>query len=103
MSCLTSAQVAAIRAEIVTLDAQIAAIEPAYILSLTHSEVEFYEFDSGDARQRAKRRSPKELRVEMEELKASRNRLQRKLAGTSNVSMNLRRRARSGYGGGYGY
>lgn len=92
MGCLTSSQVAAIKAEIAKLDEYIAAAETAYTASLTNSEIEDYRFDSGDGSQKAKRRSPKEIREEIEALQASRNRLQRKLDGTSNVNMNTRRR-----------
>lgn len=92
MGCLTSTQIATIRAEIATLDAQITAAETAYTSALTNGEVEEYRFDSGDGSQKAIRRSPKELRVEIEALKGSRARLQRQLSGTSNVNMNLRRR-----------
>lgn len=97
MSCLSSAARAAIRAEIIELDAMIAIVKAAYISSLTNSEVEEYRFDSGDGSQRATRRSPKEIKAEWDDLASSRNRLLRKLNGTSNVNMNLRRR-RYGFG-----
>jgi hypothetical protein len=97
MGCLTSSQVAAIKAEIAKIDLQITAAETAYLSALGNSEIDEYRFDSGDGSQRAKRRSPKQIREEIEALQATRSRLQRKLDGTSNVNMNLRRR-RGGYG-----
>ena len=97
MGCLTSSQVATIQAEITTLNTQITAAEAAYLSALGNSEIETYRFDSGDGSQRADRRKPKEIREEIESLQATRTRLQRKLSGTSNLNMNLRRR-RGGYG-----
>lgn len=98
MGCLTSIQVTAIKAEIADLDELITAIKAAYLASLGNAEVEEYRFDSGDGSQRAKRRKPSELKDEWESLLASKARLQRKLDGTSNVNMTLRRR-RNGYNG----
>ena len=100
MGCLTSSRVAAIKAEIVELDELIAVAKIAYKAALSNSEIETYRFDSGDGSQRADRRSPKQIREEIESLQATRNRLQRKLDGTSNVNMSLRRR-RGGYGRNY--
>ena len=97
MGCLSPSQVAAIKAEITILDEQIAAAQTAYLSSLGNAEIETYRFDSGDGSQRADRRSPKQIREEIEALQSSRARLQRELNGTSNVNMNLRRR-----GGNYG-
>ena len=91
MGCLSASRVAAIKAQIVKLDGFIEAAETAYLSALTNSEHEEYRFDSGDGSQRAKRRSPDKIRIEIEALEATRNRLQRKLNGTSNVNMNLRR------------
>lgn len=96
MSCLTSIQIAEIKAEIVILDTQIAAAETAYLVSLTNSEVEEYRFDPGAGSQRVSRRSPEEIGRELDKLKAQRNRLRRKLNGTSNVNMNLRRKSHRG-------
>ena len=92
MGCLTASQVAAIKAEIVKLDAFIEAAETAYLSALGNSEISTYRFDSGDGSQRADRRSPKAIREEIEALQSSRDRLARKLLGTSNVNMSLRRR-----------
>lgn len=92
MGCLSSAEVTRIKAEIAKLDLQIEAIEAAYLAALPNAEVEEYAFNSGDGRQSAIRRKPKELRLEIEALQASRMRLQRRLDGTLNVNMNLRRR-----------
>ncbi len=92
MSCLSSAQITAIKAEIAEIDTLLVAINTAYLSSLGNAEVEEYRFNSGDGNQSAIRRSPKELRVEMENLKSRKSRLERELSGTSNVNMNLRRR-----------
>lgn len=97
MGCLTSTQVAAIQAEIITLDTQIAAFETAYLVAAGNSEIKEYRFNSGEGNQMAERRSPKQIREEIEALKATRSRLQRKLNGTDNVNMNLRRRRNGGY------
>ncbi len=97
MGCLSSTQVAAIQAEIITLNTQITAVEAAYLASLGNAEIEEYRFNSGEGNQMARRRSPKQLREEIDALKAQRSRLQRKLNGTDNVNMNLRRR-RHGHG-----
>lgn len=96
MSCLTSAQITAIKAEIAELEILLTAINAAYLSSLGNAEIAEYRFNSGDGNQMAIRRSPKQLRVEWENLKSSKAALERQLAGTSNVNMNLRRR-RGGY------
>lgn len=101
MGCLTSTQVAAIQAEITTLNTQIAAFEAAYLAAAGNSEIEEYRFNSGEGNQMAKRRSPKQLREEINALKATKSRLQRKLNGTDNVNMNLRRRSGRGHARSY--
>ena len=99
MSCLTSSQRTAITAEIADIDEMITAIKAAYLSSLGNSEVEEYRFGSGagEGLQQAKRRSPKQLKEQWDDLKSERARLQRALNGTSNTNMNLRRR--DGYAG----
>lgn len=97
MGCLTTSQVNEIKAEIATLDTQITALEAAYLSAIGNAEIEEYRFNSGEGNQTAIRRSPREIRIEIEALKSSRARLQRQLSGTSNVNMNLRRR-RGGFG-----
>jgi hypothetical protein len=98
MGCLPPSQVAAIKAAIAKLDALIDAAYTAYTAALTNSEIETYRFDSGEGSQRADRRAPAEIREEIENLEAARNRLARKLAGTSNTTINWRRRNYRGYG-----
>ncbi len=97
MGCLSPTQVAAIKAEIVIIDAQIDAANTALLESIQSSKTQEYRFDSGDGSQRVMNRSPKEINSLINELQSSRNRLQRKLNGTSNVNMNLRR-SRGYYG-----
>lgn len=97
MGCLSSTRVAEIKAEIVIIDAQIDAANTALLDSITNSKIQEYRFDSGDGSQRTMYRSPKEINSLINELQSSRNRLQRKINGTSNVNMNLRRK-RGGYG-----
>ncbi len=92
MGCLTTTQVSVIKAEIAVINTQIAAFETAYLASAGNSEIEEYRFNSGEGNQTAIRRSPSEIRVEIEALKSRRLRLQRQLDGTSNVNLNLRRR-----------
>ena len=95
---LSAVDRAAIQAEIDKLDTQIAAFETAYLAAAANSEIEEYQFDSGDGRQRVERRSPKEIRVEIDSLQAKKSRLVRKLSGSGSVNMSLRRR-----GGRYGH
>jgi hypothetical protein len=96
MGCLSSSQVAAIKAEIVKLTALIDACYASLLTGIENAEVEEYRFDSGEGSQRTKRRSPQEISDLCDDLSAKRDRLARKLAGTSNVTLNWRRR-------GYGY
>lgn len=98
MGCLTTTQVNVIKAKIAVIDTQIAAFESSYLDSAGNSEIEEYRFNSGEGNQTAIRRSPSELRKEIEALETRRGRLQRLLDGTSNVNLNLRRRR-----GGHGY
>jgi len=98
MSCLTSSQRTAIIAEIADLDIYITAVKVAYLSSLTNAEIQEYRFDSGDGSQKTIRRKPSELKQEWDDLRSERARLARKLNGTSNVNMNLRRN-RGGYYG----
>lgn len=95
MGCLDSATRAAIAAEIVLINTQIAAANTALTASLTNSEIESYKFGSGagEGMQSADRRSPKEINEVIDELESRRNRLQRKLDGTLNVTMAFRRRS----------
>jgi hypothetical protein len=92
MGCLSPTRVTEIKAEIVKLDELIAVAEAAYLSALTNSEIVEYRFDSGEGSQRTERRSPKQIREEIEALQSTKGRLERKLNGTSNVNMNLRRR-----------
>lgn len=98
MSCLTSSQRTAIIAEIADLDLFIAAVKTAYLSSLGNAEIEEYRFDSGDGSQKTIRRKPSELKKEWDDLKSERARLARKLNGSANVNMNLRRNKGNGYG-----
>ena len=98
MSCLTPDEITKIKAEIVDLDAQIKALKTAYLGSIGNSEVESYRFDSGPGSQRVDRRSPKEIRVELENRQIARARLQRTLDGTLNLSISLQRHRGYGYG-----
>lgn len=100
MGCLTSAQRAAIQAQIDKIDLQIAAAETALLSSIENSEIETYRFDGGDSSQRVDRRDPNTINKLIDDLTSRRNRLVRKLAGTLNVIMNFRRR-RYGNGGRY--
>lgn len=92
MPCLTAAERTAIEAEITEIDEMIVLVKVAYKSSLTNSEIQAYRFDSGDSSQRSDRRKPAEIKKEWDDLKAERNRLQRRLAGTLNVVMKFRRR-----------
>jgi hypothetical protein len=98
MGCLSSAQVTRIKAAIAKLDELIAAAEASLLTAIENSEIETYRFDSGDGSQRADRRNPQEINDLIDDLAARRDRLQRKLDGTSNVTLNWRRRS-YGYGG----
>jgi hypothetical protein len=92
MGCLRPEQRAAIEAQIVKIDALIAAGEDALLEAITNSEIETYRFDSGDGSQRTDRRDPRQINDLIDDLTARRNRLQRKLDGTMNVTMTFRRR-----------
>jgi hypothetical protein len=93
MGCLSSSEITAIKGKIADLDALIEAAEAAYLKSLTNSEIEEYRFDSGDGSQKTVRRSPKEIREEIEALLSRRGRLVRQLNGTSNINLTLRRKS----------
>lgn len=92
MGCLTATQRATIEAQIVKIDALIAAGEDALLEAIGNSEVEEYRFDSGDGSQRTRRRNPNQINQLIDDLTARRNRLQRKLDGTMNVTLAFRRR-----------
>jgi hypothetical protein len=96
MGCLSSSQVTAIKAAIAKLDELITAAEASLLTAIENAEISHYRFDSGEGSQRADRRSPNEINDLIDDLVARRSRLQRKLDGTSNVTLNWRRR-------GYGY
>lgn len=98
MGCLSSAERAAIQAQIDKIDELIVAGEEALLSALENSEIERYRFDSGDGSQRADRRDPRQINELIDNLNARRNRLVRKLNGTLNVTMVFRRRNRyNGY------
>jgi len=103
MSCLTPSQQTAIIAEIADLDIYIAAVKAAYLSSLTNGEIQEYRFDSGDGSQKTIRRKPSELKQEWDDLKSERARLLRRLNGTLNVNMNLRRNNTGSNNGRYRY
>jgi hypothetical protein len=97
MGCLSSSQVTRIKAAIARLDVLIAAAEDSLLTAVTNAEIETYRFDSGEGSQRADRRNPQEINDLIDDLVGRRNRLQRKLDGTSNTTINWRRRS-YGYG-----
>ena len=96
MPCLSSADIAAIKAEILELDALIILIKAAYTESITGSPVQEYRFDSGDGSQKTIRRAPREIKQELDEAKSERNRLAKQLTGGSNVIMRTNRRGNCG-------
>jgi hypothetical protein len=96
MGCLSPSEVAKIKAAIVKLDALIDACYDSLLTGIENAEIERYRFDSGEGSQRADRRDPRQINDLLDDLTSKRDRLARKLAGTSNATMNWRRR-------GYGY
>ena len=99
MACLPSWLRAKYKADLVRVQAQIANLETAIEDAYTNAEVEDYSFDSGEGKQRTKRRSIKELNQVLESLEKTEMRIMRKLYGQSLVNMNLRRKGYGYYGG----
>lgn len=91
MSCLSSAEIAAIRAQIVIKQAQLDAANATY-LSLLGQEVEEYRFDSNEGSQRTMRRKLEAFEKQISWLQSQIDNLNRKLNSTGLVSVNLRRK-----------
>lgn len=96
MSCLPKGRIARIQANIASLAAQKTAIEEAFLNNL--SELESYNFDSGEARQATKNRSFEEMQKAIDFCDRRIEWYYGKLNGTSVVKMNLRRKDFSSYG-----
>lgn len=91
MSCLTSAQRAAILALITAKQAQLDAAN-ATLLSLLGQEVEEYRFNSNEGSQWASRRKLEALRATIDWLQSEIDNLTRRLNSTGLISFNLRRK-----------
>ena len=92
MGCLSAEKRATIEAQIVKIDALIAAGEDALLSAIGNSEIAAYRMDSGDGSQRADRRDPNQINKLIDDLQSRRDRLQRRLDGTANVTLTFRRR-----------
>jgi hypothetical protein len=93
MSCITSTERARIVTAITTKETQLAAVNAAYLESLTNAEIQTFTFDSGEGKQSTTRRKPGELADAINRLESEINRLRRRLTGGGIVNMNLRRRS----------
>lgn len=83
---------AEIQAEISQLKEQLTVARTAYTQSLTNADVQSYFFDSGEGKQSATRRKPKEIRDEIEALERQIAQLEQRLRpGGGILSMRLRR------------
>jgi len=92
MGCFSTSKRARIVARINTTTTQIEELETVYLEAIKNAEVEEYKFNSGEGSQQTKRRSPKQIREEIEALESSLDRLYAQLSGAGLVNMNLRRR-----------
>lgn len=99
MACLPAYLREKYEADLVRVQSQISKIETVIESALENGEVEDYSFDSGEGKQRTKRRSLKELTEVLKDLESQESRILRKLYGRSLVNMNLRRKGytRRGY------
>lgn len=92
MSCLPSAIRARIIASITTKEAQLIVANAAYDAALSSADVEGYELDTKEGRQRTSLRSPSVISKEIARLESELERLYRRLEGGGLVNLNLRRR-----------
>jgi len=76
-----------------TIQAQLIILNDAYLGAIS-TDLESYTFDSAEARQQAKTRSPEELWKLIQNMQATEDSICRKLNGTSVMSINLRRKLR---------
>ena len=93
MSCLTSSQIANIKAKITKLQERLTIAENAYDAALT--EIQEYRFDSGVGSQRVKYRQLDELQKAITSIEARIDSLTRRLSGKGISSMSLRRKGSS--------
>lgn len=82
---------ARIEAQITSKTEQLAAVNTAYLNSLTNAEIQTYTLDTGEGKQSTTRRKPEELQRAIRILETDLERLYRRLNGGGLVNMNLRR------------
>jgi hypothetical protein len=102
MSCLSSTRRAELQAELLTLQGYLTDLETAYSASLTGG-IKSYKFDSGEAAQAVVYQSSKELKEQIDDVKAEITAINRKLNGTNLKNLNLRRQSGVVPRGGRGY
>ena len=98
MSCLSSARIAEIQAQIDVLNTQISAMNAALPAEIPVAGIIEYRFQSADGSQRVERRSVNDLFDTITTMEARRDRLQRQLNGTGIVAMTTRRNKGRVYG-----
>ena len=89
MGCLDSTRIAEIQTQLVSLKANLAAIDTAISDGTLH--ITSYTFDSGEARQRTEYKSLDELFKTRDLIQSQIDRLNRILRGQGVVNLNLRR------------
>ena len=78
--------------QLLFVQSQIDAYEAAYLAAIPNVEIQKYDFDSNEGRQRVERRNPQEIQDILDGLYSKQDWLLRKLQGGGIVNMNVRRK-----------